>query len=151
MSELEQANVRKIEADTDAVLIGSSVISTEEARERVAADPDSPYQSLELNEEVEGDPHKVDDDGNLVDETDVSDESTIAEISLNGAQVGSIVEIVARYTSGELPLEAAIAILTTSFPIDDAHARRFFKGIVPGSTKPESDDDPTDDTSPGKA
>lgn len=62
MSELEQANVRKIEADTDAVLIGSSVISTEEARERVAADPDSPYQSLELNEEVDNELEDDDDD-----------------------------------------------------------------------------------------
>ena len=53
MSELDQANVRKLEADTDAVLISASVITTDEARERVAADPDSPYQSIDLNVEVE--------------------------------------------------------------------------------------------------
>lgn len=55
LSELDQANVHKLEADTDAVLIASNVISTDEARERVAADPDSPYQSLDLNAEIEND------------------------------------------------------------------------------------------------
>ena len=62
MSELDQANVHKLEADTDAVLIGVNVITTDEARERVAGDPDSPYQSLELNDEIDIDNGTDDDD-----------------------------------------------------------------------------------------
>lgn len=61
LSELDQATVHKTEADTDAVLIGAGVISTDEARERVAADPDSPYQSLDLNAEIENDQDEDDD------------------------------------------------------------------------------------------
>lgn len=61
MSELDQANVRKIDADTDAVYITSNVISTDEARESLAADPESRYHSLELNAEIENDQDDDDD------------------------------------------------------------------------------------------
>lgn len=50
LSETEQATVRKTEADTDAVLITAGVISTDDVRQRIASDPDSPYHGLELNE-----------------------------------------------------------------------------------------------------
>jgi len=62
MSELEQAQIRKADADTDAVLVGISAISTDEVRERLAADPDSPYQSLDLNEEIDNELEDDDDD-----------------------------------------------------------------------------------------
>lgn len=50
LSELEQATARKTDADTDAVLIQSGVISQEEARSRVAADPESPYHGLDIDD-----------------------------------------------------------------------------------------------------
>lgn len=63
LSELELATARKTEAETDAALITAGVISADESRTRIASDPDSPYNSLELNdapddsdEEEEGDP-----------------------------------------------------------------------------------------------
>lgn len=62
MSDLDQATIHKTEAETDAVLICANVITTDEARERVANDPDSPYQSLELNEEIEIDNDQDEDD-----------------------------------------------------------------------------------------
>lgn len=65
------------------------------------------------------------------------DGDTIAEISLNGAQVTSMVDVIGKVGSGELPLASAIAILTTAFPIDDAQARKLLTGIVPGSQKPQ--------------
>ncbi|HEN3634146.1 TPA: DUF1073 domain-containing protein [Yersinia enterocolitica] len=52
MSDKEKAEIRKIDADTDAVLIAASSISNNESRERLAADPDSPYQSLEITDEL---------------------------------------------------------------------------------------------------
>lgn len=48
-SENDLANARKLDADTDAVLIGAGVISQEEARARVAGQEDSPYNSLDLS------------------------------------------------------------------------------------------------------
>lgn len=46
LSELEQATMRKTEADTDAVLIQAGVIDEDEARNRVANDEDGPYAGL---------------------------------------------------------------------------------------------------------
>lgn len=51
LSSLELANERKANADTDQVLIDAGVITAEESRARVAADPDSPYASLEVTGE----------------------------------------------------------------------------------------------------
>jgi len=45
----ELATVRKTDAETDAVLIGAGVITQDEGRERLIADPTSPYHSLESN------------------------------------------------------------------------------------------------------
>jgi phage-related protein (TIGR01555 family) len=47
MSEKELADVEKVEADTDAVLIDKKVITAAEARKRVAGNPDSPYSSID--------------------------------------------------------------------------------------------------------
>ncbi|WP_253939828.1 hypothetical protein, partial [Klebsiella pneumoniae] len=39
--------------DTDAVYVGASVLSGNEVREKIAGDPDSPYHSLDLNDDLE--------------------------------------------------------------------------------------------------
>jgi phage-related protein (TIGR01555 family) len=52
LNELEMANTRKIEADTDIELIGAGVIDPHEARVRLASQEDGPYSSLDLTEEL---------------------------------------------------------------------------------------------------
>jgi uncharacterized protein len=47
MTELEKAQLRNSDADTDTKLIQAQVISPEEARQRVASDPDTPYVDLD--------------------------------------------------------------------------------------------------------
>jgi phage-related protein (TIGR01555 family) len=61
LDEEKQAQVRKIEAETDQILIDNGEISPEEGRKRVAADPDTPYHGLDpddapdlLDEEEQG-------------------------------------------------------------------------------------------------
>jgi phage-related protein (TIGR01555 family) len=49
MSEEQRANIRKTEADTDAILVGAGVLYPEEVRTRVAGEEDSPYQGLEID------------------------------------------------------------------------------------------------------
>lgn len=50
LSNEEKANIRKTEAETDDILVNNvGSLSADESRERLAADPDSPYHSLELN------------------------------------------------------------------------------------------------------
>ncbi|WP_165430948.1 DUF1073 domain-containing protein [Atlantibacter hermannii] len=53
MSAKEKAEIRKIDADTDAVYITAGVLSGNEVREKIADDPDSPYHSLDLSDEIE--------------------------------------------------------------------------------------------------
>ncbi|WP_313449651.1 DUF1073 domain-containing protein [Atlantibacter hermannii] len=53
MSAKEKAEIRKIDADTDAVYVTAGVLSGNEVREKIADDPDSPYHSLDLSDEIE--------------------------------------------------------------------------------------------------
>jgi phage-related protein (TIGR01555 family) len=53
MTEIQQAEIRKLDADTDAVLIGQGVIAPQDALTRVANDPTSPYHGLETNSDAE--------------------------------------------------------------------------------------------------
>ncbi|WP_081085060.1 DUF1073 domain-containing protein [Burkholderia territorii] len=48
----QAANIRKINADTDATLIGATVIQPEESRTRIATEEGSPYAGLELGIEL---------------------------------------------------------------------------------------------------
>lgn len=49
MSEEQRANIRKVEAETDATMIGAGVISQDESRTRMANEEESPYHGLDLN------------------------------------------------------------------------------------------------------
>jgi len=48
----------------------------------------------------------------------------IAKISLNGAQISSILEIVRAVGAGEMEQDSAITLLTTAFPFEEQEARR---------------------------
>ncbi len=60
MNEGELAQIRKTDADSDAVYVQNGILSPEEIRQRLANDPDSPYHSLDLSDEP---PEIEDDDG----------------------------------------------------------------------------------------
>lgn len=48
---------------------------------------------------------------------------TINEVSLNGAQIDSILKIITGVASGTLPYSSAVAVLTEAYPFDDAKAK----------------------------
>ena len=52
LDEKSEAEVRKIEADTDAVLVDLGALDQNEVRRRVAADPDSPHADLDVNKVI---------------------------------------------------------------------------------------------------
>lgn len=64
MSKKELAEIRKADADTDALYIDRGVLSGEDVRERLASDPDSPYHALELSDEFDPEEEK---DGDTAD------------------------------------------------------------------------------------
>lgn len=49
--------------------------------------------------------------------------TTVAQVSLNGAQITSLVNIVQNVAKGELPYESALAMIVSAFPFDEAKAR----------------------------
>lgn len=51
LDDKELAEARKMDAETAQILIDTGVISPDEERKRIAADPDSPYQNLGTEEE----------------------------------------------------------------------------------------------------
>lgn len=55
----------------------------------------------------------------------------ISSLSLNGAQVSSLLEVIEQVASGSITLESGIAIVTTSFPITAEAARKMFAGAKP--------------------
>lgn len=69
LSEKEQAEVRKMDADTDAVLVTTGALSPSDVRERVAADPNNGYHALETNPDPD---EGLDDE----DEPDEGEENT---------------------------------------------------------------------------
>lgn len=52
MDDLQKSTVRKNDADTDVALITGGVISPDDARRRLAADPESLYHGLEVNDDL---------------------------------------------------------------------------------------------------
>ena len=50
LNEKEMAEVKKIEAETDTVLIDHGVLSPSEVRTQLAADPDTRYAGLDVEE-----------------------------------------------------------------------------------------------------
>ena len=59
------------------------------------------------------------------------------QTSLNGAQVASMVEIVSKVATGELPRESGVNIILTSFPVTPEDAERIMgdagQSFVPSS------------------
>lgn len=54
MSAKEKAEIRLVDAQTDAVYVTQvQALSANEVREKIADDPDSPYHSLDLSDEIE--------------------------------------------------------------------------------------------------
>lgn len=84
-------------------------------------------------------------------ETKASDESTAAEvasqgdsiqsISLNGAQIESLITIVQLVVTGAFPYESALAILTAAFPFDEEQAKKVLNNGKQIPTKKEDESD----------
>lgn len=52
-----------------------------------------------------------------------ADGKTVQQVSLNGAQISSMISIVQQVASGTLPYDSAIQMLTSAFPFDEEKAK----------------------------
>ncbi|GJD63766.1 DUF1073 domain-containing protein [Methylobacterium frigidaeris] len=76
LSDKERAEVRKLEADTDEVLIDSGVIAPTESRKRLADDQDSLYHGLDPDDLPEGE----EDDEDVTGESDDGTSPTVRRL-----------------------------------------------------------------------
>lgn len=132
---IEEADIQSKNADTISKLVLSGSIDGYDGRDKLIKDKNSGFTFLESVDRPEPfDPDKDDIDRTETDKADIGtsktgNEDTIAEISLNGAQVGSMLEVAEKVANGEMPIENGISLLTTAFPINDAQARKILDGV----------------------
>ncbi|TAL90915.1 MAG: DUF1073 domain-containing protein [Candidimonas sp.] len=147
VTKVEEATIRKTNAETDQIHVDMGVLLPEEVRTRIAGEEDSPYAALDLNVELpepmmahaapgpneQGlDPEEEQPQAGVgTAQSGGERDSDISSLSLNGAQVSSLLEVIEQVASGSITLESGIAIITTSFPIAVEGARKMFAGAKP--------------------
>ena len=60
-------------------------------------------------------------------------------ISLNGAQISSLLNLIEQYASGRLPKDTVIQLIIAAFPFDQARAERILAEVSPGSIPSEDE------------
>lgn len=134
---LEWADIELKKAQTDQIYYTIQAIDGQDIRDKIRNDNESSYFGLadvEDGEEVEVESGTVDPDAE-VEEPDSEQEAQaaaeevvegepIAAVSLNGAQITSLVAVLKDVALGGLPESTAREIISTSFPIDDATVER---------------------------
>lgn len=76
MSAKERADIRLVDAQTDAVYVTQvQALSSNEVREKIADDPDSPYHSLDLSDDLEIEESDFDEDEESESEDDPPDKT----------------------------------------------------------------------------
>ena len=121
--EIAEINLLKAQAAQAYTIAG--VTDAEDERARIIADENSGYNGLEPFEDLDPDEDDV---------TGHSGGESIQEVSLNGAQITAVLAIVNQVSTGILPRENAISMITSSFPLSAEQAAE----MVP----PESTIDP---------
>lgn len=150
LSDVEQATVRKSQAETDAIYIGNDVLTSDEvANSRFGGDTYSTETILDTNERDEdalleepdtatGEPEPIDLGGG--GDLESGDVSKASDTALNGAQIQSLVDIAKAVAEGTLPKATAIQIIAQSFvSISTAQATGMLAAIAePDEPKPKT-------------
>lgn len=140
MTAKEQAEVNAIKATTAATYVNIGALDGDDVRAGLIADPDSGYSGLSnamSDEEAE-----YPDLPGAPDAAPAVEEKTVAEVSMNGAQVSSMIEVLNSVAAGTLPRDSGIEILVTAFPVDRPGAEKLMgsigNGFVPAVLPPSN-------------
>ncbi len=77
-----------------------------------------------------------------------SDTTANPKATLNGAQISSLLEIIALVVAGTITVETAVQVIVAAFPFDEKRAREILEDIEPGSSPPPAPGVPDDDSGP---
>jgi phage-related protein (TIGR01555 family) len=138
LDEAAKAAMAKVQADTDIAYLDAGVIDSNEARSVLANDDTGRYSSVDLTGAAP--PGPIDPDlmealkpdpvtGLPVQPPDTGGDGggggqvNVANVSLNGAQVSSMMEIATSVSQGLITYPAGLAMLTTAFPLSMTQAQ----------------------------
>jgi phage-related protein (TIGR01555 family) len=141
----EQAETRKLNGETIAVLVNSQVIFPEEGALALAQsgdfstlDVEARRQALEIDRERAADPEGTDPEGTRLDPAAPAGASptdpSVQDTALNGAQVTSMLEIVTAVASGQIPRATGVQMLTLAFQMSAAEAEKLMGETGAGFT-----------------
>ena len=125
----ELAETRKIMAETDQIYISNQVLQPEEvALARFGPDGYSMETVID-----------TDSDESDAGAADPDDQDSVEKVFLNGAQVTSLINLVASVGKGEVSRETAIEVIVTSFPIPRPVAEKIIAEKVAVGPKVEKE------------
>lgn len=151
-TEKEQAETRYLAANADAAYIDRGVVTPAEvAASRFGGDRWSMDTSIDIQARpVEGEPA---DDGTIepagvgVGQGATAPAGDVQKAALNGAQIASLVNVIAAVARREIPRESGIGTLSVGFQISTEEAETLLaeagKSFVPAGAGEEGDQGPT--------
>lgn len=132
---MEVADIDLKKAQASQTRVAAGIISPSEEREKLKNDPEAGYAHLEMEEDEFGDlfakQEAIENAGGIPVQ---EDEPTPQELSLNGAQVASMVQIVSSVAAGTLPRESGVQMLLAAFPITSEQAEKIMGEVGRGFT-----------------
>lgn len=155
----EQAEARKIQADTDAIYLDRSVVDADEVTASRFAGAEYSFEThVDLEERAKSRAPIVEPDEDDAGEVDPETGEPVAPAqakpgdatasapvvaepakqAMNGAQVASMIDVVSKVGLKEISRESGIAILTIAFPITAEQAA----AMLPEDFKPEKPEPP---------
>jgi uncharacterized protein len=135
----ELAEINKIKADTDTQQVQNGAIDGQDVRNRLITDPNSGYNGL-----------------SEVPESEENGEGGVEqEVSMNGAQISSLVEVLQGVSSGTMPPETAQELIGAAFPINADIVKKMvspmLKATPPHELEPRISDNPDSEARTGEA
>lgn len=152
MSEKEMVELRKMQAETDQIYITQQVLDPSEvAKSRfgemgysIETEIDQETRAaleapdLPEDEPTEGGESSIPEDAPAAA---VENQTTSPQIALNGAQVTSLLEIIAQVATGQIPRESGINLIEVSFAVSNEVAEKMMgeigRGFKPAAPAPE--------------
>ena len=138
LSPAEKTSLYQSVAQADSIYYNMGIFSASDIA-LARAQPDGLLKDISLDDaelaalRVEEDaPTAAAGDMNTLQGTSAADEATVQDTAFNGSQIASMVAVVAQATEGLIPVSAAKAIISLSFPsINPATVAAMFVDIVP--------------------
>ena len=111
----------------------------------VKATDQTKYQTGDDKQAVSEGPTQVTDEVKASVEATLTDDETISQVSLNGAQIQSLLQIVQSVVNNELGYDSAVVLIVSAFPFDEEIAKKILGDPDKLQSKNENNQEQEDD------